>query len=131
MDNHVKTHKTVGFLLNRVDCNDGIASHCETLIRGLKNSGWKVVLITGKVNFDDSSVKRFESLKALSKGGSEEAFLMQTRLRALENARAGQTVPKPDDMTIVFHSGTCQCNAVRFQVSVTTGGDMIPILPIP
>lgn len=72
-----------------------------------------------------------ESLKALSKGGSEEAFLMQTRLRALENARAGQTVPKPDDMTIVFHSGTCQCNAVRFQVSVTTGGDMIPILPIP
>ncbi len=66
MDNRVKIHKTVGFLLNRVDCNDGIASHCETLIRGLKNSGWKVVLITGKVSFDDSSVKRFESLKSLS-----------------------------------------------------------------
>ena len=72
-----------------------------------------------------------ETLKTLSKGGSEDAFLMQTRLRALENARAGQTVQKPDDMTIVFHTGTCQCNAVKFQVSVTTGGDVIPILPIP
>ena len=62
----MELHKTVAFLLNRVDCNDGIASHCETLMRGLRNSGWKVVLITGKVNFDDSSLKRFESLKELS-----------------------------------------------------------------
>jgi glycosyltransferase involved in cell wall biosynthesis len=58
--------KTVAFLLNRVDCNDGIASHCETLMRGLRESGWKVVLITGKVNYDDSSYNRFESLKELS-----------------------------------------------------------------
>lgn len=58
--------KNVGFLLSRVDCNDGIASHCETLMRGLKNLGWKVVLITGKVSFDSSSLKRFESLKELS-----------------------------------------------------------------
>jgi glycosyltransferase involved in cell wall biosynthesis len=62
----VKPQKIVGFLLNRVDCNDGIASHCETLIRGLNNSGWKVVLITGQVNFDDNSLKRFEALKELS-----------------------------------------------------------------
>ena len=62
----MKPQKIVGFLLNRVDCNDGIASHCETLIRGLKNSGWKVVLITGQVSFDDNSLKRFEALKELS-----------------------------------------------------------------
>lgn len=62
----MKPQKVVGFLLNRVDCNDGIASHCETLIRGLKHSGWKVVLITGKVSFDDNSLKRFEALKELS-----------------------------------------------------------------
>ena len=62
----MESHKTVAFLLNRVDCNDGIASHCETLMRGLRDLGWKVVLITGKVNFDDSSLKRFKSLKELS-----------------------------------------------------------------
>jgi glycosyltransferase involved in cell wall biosynthesis len=62
----VESRKTVAFLIGRVDCNDGIASHCETLMHGLIDSGWKVVLITGKVGFDDSSLKRFEALKALS-----------------------------------------------------------------
>ena len=62
----VESSKTVAFLISRVDCNDGIASHCETLMNGLAASGWKVVLITGKVGFDNSSLKRFEALKALS-----------------------------------------------------------------
>ncbi|NMF60298.1 glycosyltransferase family 4 protein [Pseudanabaena yagii] len=62
----MESHKTVAFFLNRVDCNDGIASHCETLIRGLKDSGWKVVLITGKVGFDENSFKRLQTLKELS-----------------------------------------------------------------
>ena len=62
----MESNKTVGFFLSRVDCNDGIASHCETLIYGLKAHGWKVVLITGKVSFDDSSLQRFESLKKLT-----------------------------------------------------------------
>ena len=62
----VDSCKTVAFLISRVDCNDGIASHCETLIRGLKEAGWRIVLITGKVGFDDSSLKRFEELKVLS-----------------------------------------------------------------
>ncbi len=62
----MQSQKVVGFLLSRVDCNDGIASHCETLIRGLRNSGWKVILITGKVSFDNSSLKRFQSLKELA-----------------------------------------------------------------
>lgn len=56
----------VAFLLKRVDCNDGITSHCETLMRGLIKSGWKVILITGKIGYDESSKRRFESLKALA-----------------------------------------------------------------
>ena len=58
--------KTVGFLLKRVDCNDGVASHCQTLIRGLKAVGWKVVLITGPVSYDADSEGSFQLLKDLS-----------------------------------------------------------------
>ena len=35
----MEKQKTVGFLLKRVDCNDGVASHCEALIRGLRAVG--------------------------------------------------------------------------------------------
>jgi glycosyltransferase involved in cell wall biosynthesis len=62
----MEPQKTVGFLLKRVDCNDGVASSCESLIRGLKALGWRVVLITGSVNYDAGSVRRFEALKDLS-----------------------------------------------------------------
>ena len=62
----MKQQKTVGFLLKRVDCNDGVASHCETLMRGFKALGWRVVLITGPVNYDASSEKSFQALKDLS-----------------------------------------------------------------
>ena len=62
----MKTQKTVGFLLKRVDCNDGVASHCETLIRGLRAAGWRVVLITGSVQYDAVSVRRFQVLKDLA-----------------------------------------------------------------
>jgi len=58
--------KTVGFLLKRVDCNDGVASHCETLMRGFKAMGWRVVLITGPVNYNAGSEKSFQALKDLS-----------------------------------------------------------------
>lgn len=62
----MEKQKTVGFLLKRVDCNDGVASHCETMIRGLKALGWKVVLITGPVNYNGGFVSRFQALKDLS-----------------------------------------------------------------
>jgi glycosyltransferase involved in cell wall biosynthesis len=62
----MEKQKTVGFLFKRVDCNDGVASHCESLIRGLKAVGWRVVLITGAVNYDAGSVRRLEALKDLS-----------------------------------------------------------------
>lgn len=58
--------KTVGFFLKRVDCNDGVASHCETLMRGFKAMGWRVVLITGPVNYNAGSEKSFQALKDLS-----------------------------------------------------------------
>jgi len=60
------SHKTVVFLIKRVDCNDGVASHCETLIRGLRDAGWKVFLVTGNVSYDKFSIKRFEVLKKLT-----------------------------------------------------------------
>jgi glycosyltransferase involved in cell wall biosynthesis len=59
-------NKSVVFLLKRVDCNDGVASHCETLIRGLRDRGWQVFLVTGDVGYDQFSIKRFELLKELS-----------------------------------------------------------------
>jgi glycosyltransferase involved in cell wall biosynthesis len=62
----MEKQKTVGFFLKRVDCNDGVASHCESLIRGLKAVGWRVVLITGAVNYDAGCAGRFEALKDLS-----------------------------------------------------------------
>jgi glycosyltransferase involved in cell wall biosynthesis len=62
----MEKQKTVGFLLKRVDCNDGVASHCETLIRGLRAAGWRVVLITGSVHYDAVSVRRFQVLKDLA-----------------------------------------------------------------
>ena len=62
----MEKQKTVGFLLKRVDCNDGVASHCETLIRGFKAVGWRVVLITGPVNYDAGSEDSFQALKDLS-----------------------------------------------------------------
>ncbi len=40
---------TVVFLLRRMDCNDGVASYCETIIRGLRERGTRVVIVSGPV----------------------------------------------------------------------------------
>jgi len=61
----MKPKKTVAFILKRVDCNDGVASHCETLIRGLIANDWRVVMVTGPVVYDSVSISRFEALKQL------------------------------------------------------------------
>lgn len=58
--------KTIAFILKRVHCNDGVSSHCETLIAGLKAFGWKIVLITGPVSYDAVSIHRFEALKNMA-----------------------------------------------------------------
>lgn len=57
--------RTVGFLLRCMHCHDGVASHCETLVKGLIANGWKVILITGKVHYDSSSGYRFKSIKSM------------------------------------------------------------------
>ena len=59
----MKDSRTLGFLLKRVDCNDGVSSHCEILISGLKAAGWKVILITGAVSYDAASIRRLEAFK--------------------------------------------------------------------
>ncbi|MBW4418218.1 MAG: glycosyltransferase family 4 protein [Myxacorys californica WJT36-NPBG1] len=62
----MSNQKTIGFLLKRVDCNDGVSSHCETLINGLKKAGWNVVLITGPVSYDHNSIRRFKALQDIA-----------------------------------------------------------------
>jgi glycosyltransferase involved in cell wall biosynthesis len=74
----MQQQKTVGFLLKRVDCHDGVSSHCETLIRGLKAIGWNVVLITGPVSYNSQSVHRFELFKQLT-----QEWIIFDRLRPL------------------------------------------------
>jgi glycosyltransferase involved in cell wall biosynthesis len=58
--------KVVCFFLKRLDCNDGVASHCITLINGLICSEWKVVLVTGPVTYDESCIDNFRLLKSMS-----------------------------------------------------------------
>jgi glycosyltransferase involved in cell wall biosynthesis len=41
---------TVLLFLRRVDCNDGVASYCETVIRGLTARGYRVVVVSGPVS---------------------------------------------------------------------------------
>lgn len=60
MDNMAKT---VLFLLKRVDCNDGVASHLETLILGLKENGWRIILCTGPVEAPHATENRYNSMK--------------------------------------------------------------------
>ena len=45
----MKNPVTVLLLLKRVDCNDGVASYCETLINGLNARGDRVVIVSGPV----------------------------------------------------------------------------------
>ncbi len=97
----MEKQKTVGFLLKRVDCHDGVASHCETLIQGLRAVGWKVVLITGSVHYDAASVRRFEVLKGLV-----EDWLVFEEMRPLLPSVAGirsiQKIVKKHEISL-FH----------------------------
>jgi glycosyltransferase involved in cell wall biosynthesis len=56
---------TVLFLLRRVDCNDGVASYLETMIRGLRERGEKIVIVSGPVTQLYGSAVRYEALKAV------------------------------------------------------------------
>jgi glycosyltransferase involved in cell wall biosynthesis len=56
----------VAFLLRKLDCEDGIASHCETLIRQLNKLNVEVVVIVGRVSVAPNTQARLEALKSLA-----------------------------------------------------------------
>lgn len=55
--------KTVAFLLRTVHCHDGVASHVETLIHALRLCGWRVIIISGRVHFNEFSKIRYQQIK--------------------------------------------------------------------
>lgn len=58
--------KTVAFLLSSLHCNDGIASHCQSLMEALRLQGWKIIIISGGVTGTDISSIRYQKLQELS-----------------------------------------------------------------
>lgn len=58
-----KQPRTVAFLSREVHCNDGVASNCETLINGLKRLGWRVIFISGVVDYDAESERRYRAMR--------------------------------------------------------------------
>lgn len=58
----------VMFLVEVVNCNDGIASYCETLATGLHARGVEIHLATGAVRSDEKSEYKRQKLAAAVKG---------------------------------------------------------------
>ncbi len=52
------------FLVEVINCNDGIASYCETLASGLKNRGVRVYLASGQIRSDEKSEAKRRKLNA-------------------------------------------------------------------
>lgn len=52
--------------MRHVNCNDGVASHCESLMEGLRLQGWKIVIVSGAVKKADVARGRYEKLKSLA-----------------------------------------------------------------
>jgi glycosyltransferase involved in cell wall biosynthesis len=55
---------TVLLFLRRVDCNDGVASYCETIVRGLVERGNRVLIISGPVTQLYGSAIRHAAIRA-------------------------------------------------------------------
>jgi glycosyltransferase involved in cell wall biosynthesis len=58
------TEANVLFLVEVINCNDGIASYCETLATGLHGRGVKIFLVTGEVRSDEKSEPKRNKLTA-------------------------------------------------------------------
>lgn len=52
------------FLLRKVDCNDGIASYCQTLAEGLGDTGIAVDMVSGEINVEPGEEKRRDEIAA-------------------------------------------------------------------
>lgn len=50
------------FLFYRIDCHDGIASYCDTLIGGLSKRNVRFFIASGSVNFDNNTRKRRDAI---------------------------------------------------------------------
>ena len=55
------------FLVEVVNCNDGIASYCETLATGLQSRGTQIYLVSGEVRSDEKSETKRHKLSAAVK----------------------------------------------------------------
>ena len=53
---------TVLLFLRRVDCNDGVASYCETMVKGLNARGHRVVIVSGPVTQLYGSAARHDAI---------------------------------------------------------------------
>jgi glycosyltransferase involved in cell wall biosynthesis len=62
LDSMATQLRTVAFLAREVHCNDGVASNCETLIDGLNRLGWRVVFISGAIDYDANSERRYRAM---------------------------------------------------------------------
>jgi glycosyltransferase involved in cell wall biosynthesis len=54
---------TVLLFLRRVDCNDGVASYCESIVRGLRARGERVIIVSGPVTQLYGSTGRYDSIR--------------------------------------------------------------------
>ncbi len=57
---------TVLFLFGRLDSDNGITSYCETIMRGLKAAGDRVVVVTGPITVTPASQHRLDNLMAFA-----------------------------------------------------------------
>lgn len=77
----MKDPVTVLLMLKRMDCNDGVASYCETLIKGLQARGDRVVIISGPVTQFYGSASRYQ---AISKAVADWIVLPELRTKLLK-----------------------------------------------
>ena len=63
------------FLVEVVNCNDGIASYCETLATGMQRRGVNIYLVSGQVRSDEKSEYKRRKLEAAVEEWHEIAAL--------------------------------------------------------
>lgn len=57
-------NKNVLFLFYKMDCHDGIASYCDALVGGLSKFNVAVYIVSGSINFDESTKGRRDAIEA-------------------------------------------------------------------
>ncbi len=96
--------KSVLILVARVDCNDGVASHIETLVKGLKSAGISVVMVSGPVNWDDETEVRY---RAIAETVDEWQVLkdLKTKRPALSDLRKIVSTVKRHSVEVIHAHG--------------------------